>query len=436
MNRYVATLALMTLVLSACGDTQETRLEGARLDLTGQDVDLVSQDEQTVPSLRLAAATENSDWTHLGGSAQHMIANAAFSSDPQPLWSTAIGSMQTKRSRSNVSPVVANSTVFAMDSQANVSAVNASGDVIWQVNLVPYSDFGDQGASGGMSTDGDLLFVTSGFGELVALDTANGNRLWSQDLEGFGGGAPTVYEDIVYVSGRDGTAWAIDKVDGRILWQIAGAESKSGILGGSSVAVGEKFAIFPFATGEVLSVYRLGGRRNWTTVLGGARLGRAISAYSDLTGDPVIQGNRVFVGNSSGRLVAIDMEGGDRLWTSKEGVSDLISTSGASLFFVSDQNELIRLSAATGEVYWRQTLPRFTTDKVKRRKGTFAHFGPILANGNIIVPSSDGVIRIFDAESGALETTLDIPSGASGAPAIANGALYVISNAGVLHAYR
>ena len=66
----------------------------------------------------------------------------------------------------------------------------------------------------------------------------------------------------------------------------------------------------------------------------------------------------------------------------------------------------------------------------------FAHHGPILAGGRIIVASSDDLIRSFDPKSGALLGTTEITGGASTAPVVAGQTLYVVSRDGQLKAYR
>ncbi len=96
----------------------------------------------------------------------------------------------------------------------------------------------------------------------------------------------------------------------------------------------------------------------------------------------------------------------------------------------------MRLEAATGATIWSVEMPYFENDKPKRRKGIFAHYGPVLAGGRIWVASSDGLLRGFDPESGALVHTAEIPGGAATQPAVAGGTLYVVSTRGQLLAFR
>jgi outer membrane protein assembly factor BamB len=81
-------------------------------------------------------------------------------------------------------------------------------------------------------------------------------------------------------------------------------------------------------------------------------------------------------------------------------------------------------------------LPNFTKSNVGRRSDIFAHYGPILAGGRLIIASSDGLLRQFDPAKGELITTVKIPSGAASAPIVVDGTLYVLSTNGNLLAFR
>ena len=59
-----------------------------------------------------------------------------------------------------------------------------------------------------------------------------------------------------------------------------------------------------------------------------------------------------------------------------------------------------------------------------------------VAGGRVRVASSDGLLRSFDPKNGALVGSVEIPDGATTAPAVAGGVLYVVSTKGELHAFR
>ena len=138
----------------------------------------------------------------------------------------------------------------------------------------------------------------------------------------------------------------------------------------------------------------------------------------------------------SGRLAAVTLSGGERQWTANEGVVGAVWPAGDSVFGVTDLNELVRFDASTGQRVWGVKVPNFVKEKPKRQSEIVTHHGPILAGGRIILASNDGVLRSFDPTNGALIGTAEIPGGATTAPVVAGGTLYVVSSKGQLHAFR
>ena len=178
------------------------------------------------------------------------------------------------------------------------------------------------------------------------------------------------------------------------------------------------------------------GFRRWIASVAGARTGSAISQISDVTGAPFMDGNRVYVGNHSGRTAAFDVASGERLWTAFEGTFGPVWAAGGSLFLVNDRSRLMRLNANDGSAIWSVDLPGYLKDKPRKRAEIVAHHGPILAGGQLVVASNDGLLRFFDPVDGRQTRTAEIKGGATTEPVVANGTLYVVTRDGNLAAFR
>ena len=178
------------------------------------------------------------------------------------------------------------------------------------------------------------------------------------------------------------------------------------------------------------------GSPAWTASVSGQRPNRSFSRISDLSGNPVADGSRIFAGNHSGRTSAFDSTTGQAIWTAEEGAMSAPWLAGGSLFIVTDENQLARLDAATGQTIWARDLPFFRRERVSRRKSTFSHYGPVLAGGRLIVTSNDGILREFDAETGSPIAETELPGGAARNPVVAGGVLFVVTENGQLHAFR
>ncbi len=422
--------ALMGLV--SCGN-QEEILPGERLNLRpGTDAAV----NRAVP-IKLARSTNHISWTHRAGSVTHRLQHPAFTTNPTQVWAADIGQGNDRRHRISADPVAANGRVFTLDSRAGVTATATSGSLIWSRDLTPTTDKADDASGGGLAIVDGQLYVTTGFGDLTALNATDGSVIWQQRLDAPATGAPTVSGGLVYVVTRDSRAWAIDATTGLVRWQLGSPPSPSGVIGGAAPAVGAGLVYLPFGTGQLAGAFPKGGLQVWKSSIAGSRPGKAYAQLSDVSADPVVHGKRIYVGNPSGRTLAIDASNGDIIWAANEGATGPVWVDGGSLFLLSDQGELVRLKASNGSRIWGTQLPSKEIGRQARRQtGVFAHYGPVLAGGQLWVASSNGQLRAFDPVDGHQTFATELLGGASTRPIVVQGVMYVVSGNGQLLAFR
>lgn len=423
--------ALLTM-LAACQEPEEI-LPGQREDIReGLSFGVENQSR----ALSLPAQTANAAWPQGHGNERHRTAHPALSAAPQLAWSADIGAGDSRKQRITAAPVSGGGRIYTLDSGAKVSAVSPSGGLLWQRDLLRANDSADEGTGGGLAYHDGVVYISSGFGLLTALDAATGEQVWQQKLNATGSGQPAVHDGLVYLVAGGETGWAVKAKDGRIAWTISASPSPANVLGSPAPAVASDLSIFAFGSGDVSAAFRRGGVQRWNASVAGQRTGRTLARFGDATGAPVVAGRTVYVGSHAGRTVAFDLNSGERKWTTREGAVGPVWPAGGSLFQISDIGQLLRLDAASGEVIWAQPLPGFLKDKPGRRGAVVASYGPVLAGGQVIVASNDGLLRFFKPEDGSLQRSVEVPGGATTAPIVVNKILYVVSAKGELHAFR
>jgi outer membrane protein assembly factor BamB len=432
-------LFLLAVGLSACSGNQEVILPGERLDLRdGLAVAGESVGANVSARISLGAQVSRASWTHIGGSASHNAGHNKFtSSTPTVAWAMPIGQGNTRKLRMTSAPVASNGLIAAFDAGSHVTVVSAAtGASVWTRDVTPASERQGDASSGSLVIAGSTLLAATAYGDIIAFDLATGAELWRQRIDAAGAAGLTAHQGLVYVVGGDSQLWAVDVSTGLVKWQITGPETIASRVGAPAPAVNDRLAVVPFASGDVYGLFRKGGTRLWSASLAGQRAGVVYANVSDITSDPVIVGNTAYMGNQAGRFAAFDMDTGERRWTAREGAYSAASVVGGSVFIVTDRAELVRLSAASGERIWGQQLPLFTTDKVKKRKDVFAHYGPVAAGGKLWVASSDGLLRGFAPESGALTDQVALPAGAAADPIVVGGVMYILLETGALAALQ
>ncbi|WP_297771489.1 PQQ-like beta-propeller repeat protein [uncultured Roseovarius sp.] len=392
--------------------------------------------ENQVRAAQLPAARVNAEWRQRIGTPATRAAHPALGRAPELAWSVNIGAGDGRRVRITADPVVADGRIFTLDAQAQVAAVSPTGELLWTSDLTPPNDRSSNASGGGLAYGDGKLFVSSGFGMLSALDPATGAVIWQQELGAPGTGTPAVLDGLVYVVAGDDVAWALHSDTGRIAWQLSGTPDIHNVLGGPAPAITEKYAVFAFGAGELQGAFRKGGLRLWDAQIAGERLGVSSSRVNDITGDPVVVGDRIYTGSHSGRVVALSLGSGKRIWTTTEGPLNPVWPAGDSIYMVTDRNEMVRLSTEDGTRIWGQELPLFSASKPRRQAEIVGHFGPIIAGGQLILASGDGQLRFFDPASGQLTGTRELPGGATSNPVVAGNTLYVVSKKGQLLAFR
>lgn len=439
---FVAALLGGTAFLSACTEP-DIVLPGAREDIRSvlQDAPAELQGPAAFAgnqtrAISLPAARTNADWTQTTGSAATRVSHPALGAAPTLQWSANIGNGDSRKFRITAAPVVSQGRIFTLDSQSLVTATSTSGATLWQADLRPPRDQEGDATGGGLVVSGDTVYISIGFGVLAALDASTGAVRWTQQLDASSSGAPSVAGNLVYVTAGDNTGWAVNRSDGTVAWQVSTAGDTNNILGAAAPAISDDLAIFSFGSGEVQAVFRQGGLNRWDASVLGKRPGRALSNVSDVTAAPVISGSTVYVGNQAGRIAALELGSGSRIWTAREGAIGPVWPVGGSIFAVSDLNELMRLDATDGAKIWGIELPNFVKRKPKKQSAVVSHHGPIVAGGRVILASGDGLLRSYDPASGALVASTEIPDGATSAPVVAGQTLYVVNTKGELLAYR
>ena len=189
-----------------------------------------------------------------------------------------------------------------------------------------------------------------------------------------------------------------------------------------------------FSSGE-LNAYRYeNGRLVWQDTLSRTSIRTSVSSLSDIDANAVIDNGQVFAIGQGGRMVALELISGQRLWELNIAGIATPWVAGDWVFVATDDGKLIAVARTTGKVRWINQLPRFEHDKSKR--GQITYRGPILAGGRLILVGSNGTLINFDPVTGNFQsqTTIGVPI--TLAPIVANSTLYVLDDQGHLRAFR
>ena len=439
LTLLLSMIYLLVFVVSGCSE-KEVMLVGEREPISAVFLETTNIKSKRPANRQLAfkepKLSRNLDWGQGHATSKTRTLNAVLAAELKLLWSTSIGTGDVARARLTADPISRDGTIFTLDSQMVLTATSKTGSRLWSKDLTPLTERSGQADGGGLATGGGMLFASTGYGHLWALNPKTGKIVWQQSLLGTGNSQPAYSDGLVYLVSNDATSWAIEAKTGRVRWQIDGLADTNNVMGSTGPSVSDKLVMFGFGSGEIQAAFRQGGLVLWTATLAGGRPGQSVATVEDIGATPVISGRSVYAANTSGRIVALNLDSGERLWSAPYGTRSLIWPAAGSVFFINDLSEITRLDAKTGDFIWAVQLPGYLDKDSTRTKEIVAHHGPILAGGRLIVASSDGKLRQFDPTSGNELLSIRIPGGATTAPIVSDGTLYVVSKRGELHAFR
>ncbi len=235
-----------------------------------------------------------------------------------------------------IAPVVADGRMFVLTIEGRVLCLSTTdGSELWSYRGAPQQSAALLNASS-PAVLGNTLVVPFAVGEIVALNVATGQPVWSEVLsQGRAASAlasltdpssPVIVDGTVYASSNGGRLIATNEATGERLWSLAVSSSKTPWVAGDAIYLADP-------NGQLVAAARDGGAVRWATKLPGE---------SKLWTGPVLAGGKLWLASAKGTLVGVDAMTG-AVATSKElGGKVFISpiVAGGRLYVLNDNARL------------------------------------------------------------------------------------------------
>jgi outer membrane protein assembly factor BamB len=441
-----AALLLVSVSLSACAGVKLPRLPGARggsgdrYQGPGTRIPVLSLNQQLQPSAALKGidfalpqAQPLTEWPLPGGNPEQSVDHVAAGANFEVAWRRKVGDGASRARHVTATPVIAAGRIFTMDGDATISAHDErGGGEIWTVDLAPKSGRDKEGYGGGVAFDGGVLYVTSGYRFVTALDAATGAVKWRTAVSSPVHGAPTVSAGRVFAVDIEDQLLVFDAATGAVVWNFQALEEPARVISASSPAVSGEVVIAPFASGEVNAFRTINGTALWSDTLSFTNRNNALSEIRDIAGRPVVYRGDVFAGSHSGMFGAISLRDGSRRWDLPIATITTPLPTGDVVYVTDQDGKVICIARESGQVFWSVDL----NADVKKRKNRPIWSGPLLANDRLIVVSTKGEALALNPKNGQVTKRLKLGSGAFMSPIAANGTVYVMSEDAELVAIR
>jgi outer membrane protein assembly factor BamB len=412
-----------------------TPVLGERIDVLATESDVAIDPTAAALPMSLPAAEVNANWSQSGGNAAKAMGQVALPGTITQAWAVSIGKGTNLDARLAAAPIVGDGRVYTIDTTATVRAFDArTGASLWATQFG--TERGNEAAlfGGGLAFNNGRIYATNGLGFVAALDATNGGIAWQVRPGGPLRGSPTVAGDALYVMSQDNQIYSLKTADGAANWNAAASLEIAGIFGVASPAFAQGTVVAGFSSGE-LNAYRYeNGRVVWQDTLSRTSIRTSVSSLSDIDADPVIDNGQVISIGQGGRMVALELITGQRMWELNIAGIATPWVAGDWVFAVTSDAKLMAIARSSGKIRWILQLPEFK--KAKTKSGPINYVGPILAGGRLIVASTEGGLIFVDPDKGTYQGQTELKAGVSLPPVVANNMLYILDDDGRLHAFQ
>jgi outer membrane protein assembly factor BamB len=439
MKRLILALAAISM-LGGCGvlhkgKKHNTPTVGERISVLSNEAAVEVDPTLASTPVIVPAALVNTEWAQPGGNASKSMGHLALGASLGQAWRVSIGRGSGNKEQLAASPIFAEGKIFTMDTDAVVRAIDPqNGATVWQTQVRGAAASSGTLFGGGVAYANGRLYATNGSGYAAALDAQKGGIYWTVRPGGPLRGAPTIANDNVYVITQDNQMFALNPADGTTRWSGSGALEIAGVLGAAAPSAAQGTVVAGYSSGELTAYRYENGQVVWQDALARTSISTTVTSLSDIDASPVIDAGRVYAIGQGGRMVAIELITGQRVWEINVAGISTPWVAGEWVFVVTDQDQLLCIQRTTGHIRWLTQLPAF--QNAKKKKGAVNWVGPVLAGGRLVVANSSGQLVSVSVTDGAIQSTQDTKMPISREPIVANNTLYVLHDNGQLSAWR
>lgn len=430
-------IALIVVSFATCDKENKigSTVKGTRVALMKNTKTIEADKDLQGQKPELPDAVANTAWPQAGYDTAHVLPNVDVATHPKEVWRSDIGEGSDSDFKLLARPVIADGRVFTMDAQGLVTAFDEkTGSSLWSFDTTP-EDRDENEIGGGLGVDGDTVYATTGFGEVLALQVSDGKVKWRRLLTNPLRAAPTIADNRVYAVSIDNELQALDARTGEELWHNNGISESATLMGASNPAVVGDSVVVAYSSGEIFNLRAENGRVSWNYALTTPTQVGALPAIADIRGLPVIDRGRVFAISHNGRMAAIDHRTGDRGWETDVGSINTPVVAGDTIFVLTNDGQLVAIARESGRIMWVHDLQHLEDPEDHDSDPVF-WTGPVLGGSRLWLTNSMGQLISFSPNDGSQVEAIELEDALYIPPVIAGNTIYVVTDNGYLVALR
>lgn len=313
------------------------------------------------------------------------------------------------------SPAQVEDSVYAAGEDGNVSRFD-NGKQVWRNSI-------GQALSGGVGSDGKVVVVGTGKGEVIALDAANGKLLWRSRVSSEVLAAPVIGQGLVIVRSGDSQITAFDPEDGKRRWVYQRSMPSLNLRSAVGVTLVPGGVLAGFPGGKLVAIAIGNGNEIWEAAVAQPKGATELERVADVTSTPVVSDRQVCAVAFQGRIACFDLASGNAIWSRETSSITGLDIDARAVYVSSENGTVLALDKTSGASLWKQ-------DKLLNRSLS----RPIVIGSSVAMGDFQGYIHFLRTEDGAIVGRIATDGSAiSAEPQHAANGLLVQTRNGGLH---
>ena len=262
-------------------------------------------------------------------------------------WRINVGNGQGDNYK-KLTPVVDGGFVFAASDDGEVIAVNTiNGDLMWQTEV-------ENSITGGVGAGDGIVMIGTEAAELIVFNQSNGEELWRASVSSEILSQPKTNGDIVVAQTVDGKLIALNREDGMQRWTYETTLPALTLRGTSSpILTSEGTVVAGFSNGILVSVAAEDGVYVWEERVAVPDGQYDIERVIDVDGELLVDGSRILAASYQGNLMAFDIASGQIVWGMEASSYHGMDQGFGNIYYSDDKSHLIALRNNSSDVVWQ-----------------------------------------------------------------------------------
>lgn len=350
------------------------------------------------------------------------------------LWTTSVGD-GAGQSGVRLRPAFADGILYACSTDGKIAAIDAtSGKTLWSKSSRTQGWFGwgdkkraDALYAGGPMVAGDLLVVGTLDGHVYGINAKDGSPRWESVVNSEVISSPVISGNLVIARTQDGRLYGFDSDTGERRWVYDQDNVPLlSLRGNGPLLVANGVVFYGNDAGKLVALRLDNGEKLWEQTLASGEGRTEIDRLSDADGSIVLSGSTLYGAAYHGNLAAIDGPSGRPLWGRPFSTFTSLDVTDTAIYGVNDDSQVWAFDKSGGSDMWKN-------DALKYRWLT----GPAVLGNYVVVGDTEGYVHFLQTGDGALAARERLSKKAIRAqPLVVGDIVYVEDVKGRIGAYR